>query len=94
MQVDFTLFLQLLIYMLLIVLIIILIILSLKAFKLLAKADKVLDDVEDRIQKTDNVFNIIDKTADFASNVSDKVIVGIFNFISNIFKKKGNDENE
>lgn len=94
MQVDFSLFLQLLIYIFLIALIIIFIILGIRLIKVLTKVDKVIDQVEDRIQKTDNVFGLIDKTADLASNVSDKIIAGIFNFVSNIFKKKGNDDDE
>lgn len=94
MTIDFTMFLQILIYMLLIALIIIFIVLGIKLIKFLAKMDKVVDDVSDKLQKTDNVFGLIDCTADIASNVSDKIVTGIFNFISNIFKKKGNDLDE
>ncbi|MBQ9318446.1 MAG: hypothetical protein IJR82_02310 [Bacilli bacterium] len=94
MQVDFSVFLQLLIYIFLAILIVIFIILGIRMLKVLTKVDKVIDQVEDRIQKTDNVFGLIDKTADLASNVSDKIIGGIFHFICNIFKKKGNDKDE
>lgn len=94
MQIDFSLFLQLMVYIFLIALIIIFIILGVRLLKVLTKVDKLVDQVEERIQKTDNIFGLIDKTADFASNVSDKIISGIFHFVSNIFKKKGNDENE
>lgn len=94
MQVDLTLLLQILIYIFLIALIIVFIILGIRMIKLLTKVDRVVDDVEDKIKKTDNVFGLIDRTADIASNVSDKIITGIFNFVSNIFKKKGNDEDE
>lgn len=94
MTIDFTMFLQILIYILLIALIIIFIILGIKLIKFLTRMDNVMDDVEDKLHKTDNVFGLIDRTADIASNVSDKIITGIFNFISNIFKKKGNDDYE
>ena len=94
MQVDLTLLLQVLIYVFLIALIIIFIILGIKMIKLLTKVDRVVNDVEDKLKKTDNVFGLIDRTADLASNVSDKIISGIFNFVSNIFKKRGIDENE
>lgn len=94
MQVDLTLLLQILIYIFLIALIIVFIILGIRMIKLLTKVDRVVDDVEDKIKKTDNVFGLIGRTADIASNVSDKIITGIFNFVSNIFKKKGNDEDE
>ena len=94
MQIDFALFLQLLLYIVLIVLVIVFIILGIKLIKTVSKVDKMIDDVEDKMQKADNVFGLIDKTADLASNVSDKIIAGIFNFVSNIFKKKGNDLDE
>ena len=94
MQIDLTLFLQILVYILLIALIIIFIILGIKVINMLSKVDKVIDDVEDRIHKTDNMFSLIDRVTDYTSNISDKVIGGIFNFVSSIFKKKGNDKYE
>ena len=94
MVIDFSLFLQILIYLLLIVLLIVFIILGIRLIKMLTKVDKVVDEIDEKIHKTDNVFGLIDRTADLASNVSDKLITGIFNFVSNIFKKKGNDIDE
>lgn len=94
MQIDFQLFLQIMVYILLIALIIIFIILGIKAIKMLSKVDTLIDDVEEKIQKADNVFGIIDRVTDYTSNISDKIIGGIFNFVSNIFKKKGNGKNE
>lgn len=94
MQVDFLVFLQILTYIFLIVLIIIFIVLGIRLIKTLAKLNKLIDDVQKKMHKADNVFNLIDKVADCTSNISDKIISGIFNLINGLFKKKGNDINE
>lgn len=81
-------------YIMLIVLVIILIILGIKLIKTLKKVDTVIDDVNSKMTKVDGVFNIIDKTTDYASNMSDKIISAISNFINVLLrKKKGNDDN-
>ena len=69
MQIDFQLFLQIMVYILLIALIIIFIILGIKAIKMLSKVDTLIDDVEEKIQKADNVFGIIDRVTDYTSNM-------------------------
>lgn len=94
MQVDFLVFLQILTYIFLIILIIIFIVLGIRLIGTLAKLNKVIDNVQDKMHKTDSVFSLIDRVADCTSNISDKIISGIFNFINGIFKKKGNDNNE
>lgn len=84
-----------LLYLMLIILVIILIILGIKLIKTLKKVDTVIDDVNVKMTKVDGVFNIIDKTADYASNMSDKIISSISNFINVLLrKKKGNGNNE
>jgi len=82
------------IYGLLIALIIIFIILGIKLIKTLKKVDGVIDDVNEKITKVNGVFDIIDRTTDYASAISDKVISVISNFISVLLrKKKGKDKN-
>lgn len=75
-------------YILLIVLVIILIILGIKLIKTLRKVDTVIDDVNNKMEKVDGVFDIIDKTTDYAASISDKIVSGIANFIGNVFRKK------
>lgn len=95
MTVDVNEFLIAILYVALIILVIIFIILGIKLIKTLKKVDKVIDDVNVKMDKVDGVFDIIDRTADFASTISDKITNGIFNFASLLFKKKkGNDEDE
>ena len=76
----------------LIILVIIFIILGIKLIGTLNRVDKVIDDVNLKMSKVDGLFNIIDKTSQYASGISEK----ISNFISGIIsalvkKKKGND---
>ena len=47
------------------------------------------------MNKVDGVFNIIDKTTDYASSISDKIISAIFGVVGGLLKKKkGNDDDE
>lgn len=95
MMIDLTSLLMIILYIILIVLGIIFIIVGIKLIKTLKKIDEVIDDVNVKIGKVEGVFNIIDKTTDYASTISDKIIGGISKFINTlIFKKKGNDDDE
>jgi len=81
------------IYVGLIVLIIIFIILGIQLIKTLKKVDGVIDDVNTRMSKVNGIFDIIDRTTDYASSISDKVISLISSFINVLLrKKKGNDK--
>lgn len=88
-------FLILMLYASLIILVIIFIILGIKLIKTLKKVDSIIDDVNGKMNKVDGIFDIIDRTTDYASSISDKIIIAISNFVNVLFKKKkGNDENE
>lgn len=95
MTVDLNELLIILLYLLLIILIVIFIVLGIKLVKTLKKVDNVIDDVNSKMEKVDGVFEIIDKTTDYAASISDKIIGALSNFINSIFrKKKGKNENE
>lgn len=88
-------FLTILLYISLIVLVIVFILLGIKLIKTLKKIDVVIDDVNNKMVKVDGVFNIIDKTTDYAAGISDKIISGISNFLKMFFtKKKGRNKDE
>ena len=47
------------------------------------------------MRKVNGVFEIIDKTTDYASTISDKIVNGISNFVNSLFReKKGNDDED
>ncbi|MDO4963277.1 MAG: hypothetical protein Q4E75_04185 [bacterium] len=81
-------FLVIMLYFLLIVFVIIMIFLAIKLIDTLKRVDSVIDDVDNKIKTLDGIFNIIGKTTDIASSVSDKIISGVSNFIGNVFKSK------
>ena len=95
MMIDFNELLKIVLYISLIVLVIILIVLGIRLLKTLKKVDGVIDDVNGKMSRINGIFDIIDKTTDYASLLSDKVLNGIYSLI-NVFtkRKKGNDKNE
>lgn len=87
--------LTLILFVLLIVLVIIFIALGIKLIRTLKKVDEVIDDVNGKMNKVNGVFEIIDKTTDYASTISDKIINTLSNFVNVLLrKKKGNDDDE
>ena len=94
-MIDFNALLGILLYVGLIVLVVILIILGIKLIKTLKKIDGVIDDVNGKMNKLSGIFDIIDKTTDYASLISDKVLNGIYSLVSVFTKrKKGHDKYE
>lgn len=95
MMIDFYEVLKIMLFVALIVLVIILIILGIKLMKTLKKVDGVIDDVNNKISSVDGLFNIIDKTTDYASLVSDKLL-GFLSSLIGVFakRKKGKDLDE
>lgn len=94
MQIDFSLFLQMLVYIVLIILIIIFIIIGIKLIGTLSKVDKLLDDVQKKVDRTEEFFEMIDRVSDYASNIGDKIIGGVLKTVTKLLRKKGNDEDE
>ena len=80
----------------LIVLVIFLIGFVIKLINTVEKINGILDDVNRKLIKVDGLFDLIDKTTDYASNFSDKITSSISNAINKIFrrKKKGIDDDE
>ena len=76
------------IYILLIELIVIGIIIGLRAIETMKKVDKVVDNVNDKVESLNGLFNIVDFTTDKISLITDKVVDGASHFIGSIFKKK------
>ena len=89
-------FLPIVIYILLIVLLIIGIILGIRSIQTLNKVDKVVDDVNDKVQSLNGFFNLIDYTTDKIVSVTDRVVDGVSGFLGTLFgrNKKNDDEEE
>ncbi len=87
-------FLPIVIFILLIILLIIGIILGIRAIQTLNKVDKVVDDVNDKVQSLNGFFNLVDFTTDKIVSITDKVVDGISGLIGNVFKRKHTNEDE
>ena len=90
-------FLPIIIYILLIILLIVGILLGIRSIQTLNKVDKVVDDVNDKVQSLNGFFNLIDYTTDKIVSVTDRVVDGVSGFLGTLFggrNKKNNDEEE
>jgi len=80
-------FLPIIIYILLIILLIIGIILGIKSIITIKKVEKVVDDVNEKVESLNGLFHIVDFTTDKIVMLTDKVIDGLSGFASKIFFK-------
>ena len=81
-------FLPVVIYILLIVLIIVGIIIGFRALETMKKLDKVVDNVNDKVESLNGLFNVVDFTTDKISLFTDKIVDGAIGLVGNIFKKR------
>ncbi len=81
-------------YFLLSILLVVLIILCFKAISTLSKVNKVVDDVNYKVNKLNGVFNIIDSTTDALALASDKMVSFIANGVGHLFSKKNKNKEE
>ena len=88
-------FLPIIIYVLLIILLIIGIILGIKSIITINKVEKVVDDVNEKVESLNGLFQIVDFTTDKFVSITDKVIDGVSSLASKLFfRKKKNKEDE
>jgi len=78
------------------ILLVALIVLVIKVIITLKKADKVIEDLEQKSSKLNGLFDMVDNTTDAISQISDKMINFAVNGISRLFSRKSGkgDNNE
>ncbi|MDE5539810.1 MAG: hypothetical protein K2J20_04930 [Bacilli bacterium] len=81
-------FLPIVIYILLIIILVVGIILGVKSIKTLSKVEKVVDDVNEKVESLNGLFQIIDFTTDKIVMLSDKVVDGVSAIASKLFFRK------
>ncbi len=89
--------LPIIIYFLLIIILIVGIILGIKAIITINKVEKVVDDVNDKIQSLNGFFSVIDFTTDKIVALSDRFVEGTINLFGKLFsrsKKKRNEDDD
>lgn len=87
-------FLPIIIYLLLIVVLVILMILGLQSISALKKVNKVVDDVNNKVESLNGIFSLIDYTADMLSSLSDKLVDGVSGLFVKLFNRKKKKEDE
>ena len=87
-------FVPIVIYVLLIIFLIIGIILGIKSIITINKVEKVVDDVNEKVESLNGLFQIVDFTADKLVSITDKVVDGVSTLASKLFfrKKKNKEE--
>ena len=82
-------FLPLVIYILLIILLVVGIVLGIKTIITMTKVEKVVDNVNEKVESLNSVFNLIDFTTDKIAGFTDRVIEVAGNLFSQLlFRKK------
>ena len=76
------------------ILLVSLIVLSIKLIHVVDKANKMLDDVNEKVAKFDNLFNMIDLVTDNMALISDKIVDSLSNIIKKVFVKKTDRKEE
>ncbi len=81
-------------YTLLCILVVFVIVFVYKLTKTLDKTNILLDDVYVKVKKLDNLFEIIDKSADTINSMTSKVFEIIVGAFSKLLSKKRKDEED
>ena len=69
-------------------------VLVLRLIKTVKKVDYLIDDVTMKSSKLDGVFDIVDRSADALTLLTDKAVLFVSNILSDVFKKKEKGEEE
>lgn len=86
--------LPIIIYILLIILLIVLIIFLIRSLFLLEKVDHVVETIEDKVNRLEGLFGVIDNATDVFAMMGDKLVGLIVGGIGRLFKKKEEEKNE
>ena len=81
-------FLPIIIYILLIILLVIGIILGIKSIITVNKVEKVVDDVNEKVESLNGFFQIVDFTTDKLVTMTDKIVEGVSSLASKLFLHK------
>lgn len=94
---NLSIILPIILYILGILLLLVLIILGVRLIQILDKAERVIDNVEEKVNTLNGLFYVIDKTTSSIDLISTKVVNSVVNLISKVFGKdkfKEDDINE
>ena len=93
-MVDINSFLLMILYILGAVLLVVLIILGIKLINTINKVDNIISEVEQKVDKVNNMLGFVDTITDSMALVSDKIVDGISNVLKKIFVKEKRKEDD
>ena len=86
--------LPMMVYILLIILLVILIVLGIKLIFVVDKTDKLLADVQEKVDSFNGVFKVIDIASEKINLGVSCMVDGIVSFVSKFFKKRKDNDYE
>ena len=86
--------LQVFLYLLGSILLVVLIVLGIKLIITMNKIEKVVDDINVKVNSLNGLFSVIDFTTDKISLLSDKMIDGVTSLFRRLFRKRKDEEDE
>ncbi len=85
-------FLPIVLYISAIIVLIIMMVLGIKLIGILDKVDRVIDNVEEKINSLNVAFSLIDKTTDSLVSIGNTIVGSVTSLVSKVFnRKKFND---
>ena len=91
-MIELNTFLPILLYILGIILMVRLIILGIKAIQMMDKMDRIMDNIEDKVNSLNGMFAVINKTTDSIDLISSKVVGVVTNTIGRLFRRKKKED--
>ena len=91
-MIELNTFLPILLYILGIILMVIPIILGIKAIQMMDKMDRIMDNIEDKVNSLNGMFAVINKTTDSIDLISSKVVGVVTNTIGRLFRRKKKED--
>lgn len=93
-MVDLSLVLSVLLYTFGIILLIVLIILGIRLIKVIDRVDKLLDNVEAKINSMNGLFMVANKFSDSISAITENLVFSVVSSISRIFSRKNKNKED
>ena len=75
-----------------IILLVVVIVLAIRLIQVIDKAERILDNVEDKVNTLNGVFSVINKTTSGLDLISNKFIGVITDFLAKLFKRKKEED--
>ena len=87
-------FLPITLYIVGIITLIIVMVLGIKLIGILDKVDRVVDNIEDKVNSLNFAFSLIDKATDSITTIGNTVLGAVNNAVYKVFKNKDNEDVE